>query len=804
MAVAGMSNYVVLSDKDGAIKTGLTLLEGEDGSLQYGWALSPAIAPTVSQADVGYGEYNPEQELVWSQYDWSGGGLLYYYSVDAPNRYGLTDKVWPITPSEVSLGPDAVPVSFGLRNGGAELGTNGQWTASGVTLTAVTTEPFSGVYHFQLASTSTNDYIGQNLENYARWVNTRVYVTAKVRLASGSGGTMRMQIVESGGSSTPTTSGDTVTLSTTYQLLSAYVTTQSDSTAINVRVTCVSDGGADKTIYVDEIQAHATGGSDTSEPMNSKGVRMVVMGADLFAATQNGLYKFNDTYDHFELQKNFTQDITGLQVYEGRIYVGLGESTAYQYSDAGDATSWTAASGGGNKANYFSRVQNANANWALVKTLNDDDVHLSTSPTGSASWGSAIEAGNDDHTINNVFNVDGTLAIGKQDGLYRYLSLEGNQFANVYPGAESAVDSDNFSRGITYNGRFYTTFSEVGLLRYDGTYWEDLSYLIESPGFSDFGNRVRAFGTDGKVLYIVVEDLNSAGLTKNCWLFALQTFMDGTTAVHPLSSLQLSDAIDMTVFKPSGANNRYLFVNGQSTATEAVAYRFTLPDKSSTPRLGTNKNMALSGTFVTSYWDGARPQVTKAFNRLTLVTESLSSTETITVAYQVDNDTSWTNVNSENASVNASPSGTLKFNDGVVGRRIRLRFTLTTSAATATPVLKGFALHTSWRPDRLKTWRMLAGLDSAARNLHGQRAMLPMAKMLSNLEALRAETSPIKFEDIDGVSHNAHIVDMAETQVRVRTGTAGTLQYSRALNLVMTEVPGGGWGFIRWDAFNWG
>jgi len=161
-------------------------------------------------------------------------------------------------------------------------------------------------------------------------------------------------------------------------------------------------------------------------------------------------------------------------------------------------------------------------------------------------------------------------------------------------------------------------------------------------------------------------------------------------------------------------------------------------------------------------------------------------------------------VNSENASVNASPSGTLKFNDGVVGRRIRLRFTLTTSAATATPVLKGFALHTSWRPDRLKTWRMLAGLDSAARNLHGQRAMLPMAKMLSNLEALRAETSPIKFEDIDGVSHNAHIVDMAETQVRVRTGTAGTLQYSRALNLVMTEVPGGGWGFIRWDAFNWG
>ena len=794
---------MVLSDKDGDLKTGLQILEGEDGALQYQWTLSPSIAPTVNEADVGYGEYNSDQELTWSQYDWSAGGLSTYFDIAKPNTYGLADKTWPITPSEVSLGPQAIPISFGFRNGGAELASNAQWTGSGVVIAADTTAPYSGDYHFAVTNVSTNDYMYQNLENVARWRGKRIYVTAKVRLASGTGGTIRVQIVESGGSSTPTTNGSTVTLSTTYQLMSAYVTTQSDSTQIQIRFQCVSDGGADKSVYIDEANVYGTGGSDSSEPMNANGVRMQVMGSDIFAATTNALYKFDETYDHFELQVNFAADITGLAVYENRIYVALGGSTAYQYSDAGDATSWTAASGGGNKAVYFGRVQNVNGEWALAKTLNEDDVHLSTSPTGTASWGSAIEVGNNDHTINNVFSLDGTLAVGKQDGFYRYLNLEGNQFVNVYPGAESAVDSDNFSRGIMYNGRFYTTFSETGLLAYDGTYWEDMSYLLQNPGYTDFGSRVRAFGTDGRFLYTVVEDLNSASLTKNCWLFALQTFADGSSVSHPLASFQMSDAVDMFVFKPTGANNRSLFLNGQSTSTEAVAYRFVVADKSSTPRLATNKKMALSGTFITAYWDGARPQVSKSFNRLTLVTENCTSSQEISVAYQVENDTSWTDINSESSSVNSSPSGNVKFDDGISGRRIRLRFTLTTNDATLAPVLKGFALHTSWRPDRLKTWRIVAGADDSARNIHGQRLMLPMTRVLSNLDALRDEVSPIKFEDIDGVTHNAHIVEMAETQVRVRAGTAGTLQYSRALVLTMTEVPGGGWGYLRWDAFNW-
>jgi len=267
--------------------------------------------------------------------------------------------------------------------------------------------------------------------------------------------------------------------------------------------------------------------------------------------------------------------------------------------------------------------------------------------------------------------------------------------------------------------------------------------------------------------------------------------------------MKLSDAIDMFVFKPSGASNRHLFINGSITSKEPAAYRLQLPDRTDTPRLGTNRNLALSGTFITSYWDGNRPQVPKAFNKLTLVSEELSSSQLVTVAYQVDNDTAWTDINSANATFNSSPSGTIGLNEGVVGKRIRLRFTLTTTSSTASPVIKGFALHMSWRPPRVKRWQIVGAVEDDVRLLQGVRHALPGKRMLTNLRSLAEDVSPIAIEDIDGEEHRAHIVSLAETQFKVRTGSAGTARYSRAVTMTLIETVGGGWGFLRWNQFNW-
>ena len=811
MAKSSKNAFIVLKDKDGNRATGIRLLESEDGQLAYGWDYAPAIAPTVVPADVAYGAYTSDQEITWSQNNWIDGGLSFYYQPEFPNTYALADKVWTSTRNEVSLSGEPIPLSFGLKNGSAELGenANGEWTvsSSAVTLSIETTDPYSGKHHFQMAGASANDYIYQAVENPTRWRGKIFYAVAKVK-ATEAGGTMRLDVIEADSSNNvTTTNGSTVTLTTSYQTMYVVVNAlQSDSATITLRVTCAS--GSEKTIYVDEIQAFIGNTAPALEDMNGNGVRMFALGSDLYATTQRGFYKFVEGTLHWELQYGATTNITGAEMYNNRVYIALGGSTAYVYSDEGDTTAWTAATGSGNKAIYFGKTLNRDGDVVLTKTLDENKLHLSSSPTGSAVWGSAVDIGTDDRTITNTHNVNGNFAAGKEDGLYVYSYQQGiiyaDRMSNIYVAGESSTDTNNFTRGLSYLGWFYTLFSEVGLIRYkQGQEWQEISEIIQSPGLTDVGNKVRAFGTDGRALYVLVEDLTASSITKKSYIYSLKERYDGSWSVHTVASLTISDAIDMSVFKPSGSNNRHIFINGTNASTEPTSYRIQLPDRTDTPRLGTNRNLAASGTLITSYWDGNRPQVPKSFNKITLVSEDLSSTQTVTVAYQIDNNTTWTDINSANATFNSSPSGTIGFNEGVFGKRIRLRFTLATTSSTASPVIKGFALHMSWRPPRVKRWRIVGAVEDDVRLLQGVRHPLPSKRMLTNLRSLAEDASPIAIDDIDGDSHRAHIVELAETQFRVRTGSAGTARYSRAVSLTLVETPGGGWGFQRWGQFYW-
>ena len=808
MAKGGNSHSIVLMDRSSTNKTGLKLLRNAEGALQYQVDLAPALAPDVPPEDLAYAQYQPEMELIWQQRSWHEGGLKFYYEHNQPGRYGIADKVWAATPNELSMGMMAKAVPFGVRNGAAELGATTGWDSSGVTLSVATTAPYCGVYHFNATSMSTNDYVQATVQQteqpIARWVNQSITAFARVR-GSEAGGTVRLDIIESGGSSTPTTSGSTADLTASYQVISSgAVTIQGDTTGIVIKILMTTNGGSDRTLYFDLVQV-----LPGSTIPNASNAQMKQMDTDLVAVTDKAVWLFNETYDYFALAKVHAQPIKGVEVYDDQLYIGQGESTAYEYSNADDATTWTASnlSSTQKNANLFAKSPNALGNWALAKTLNDDDVHLSTDPTNSGSWGNAVEVGKDDHDILQAFQVDGTLAIGKEDGFYMYLTLDGNRFVNIYPGADQAISSDNFSRGIMFNGDLYTIMNEVGFLRYRGESWEDLAHLIQSPGFNDFGNRIRAFGTDGRWLYVLVEDLNSDSITKSSWLYAMLE-REGVWEVHQLCSLILSDAIDIFTHKPSGASNRFLYINGDINDA-AAAYRIPLPHRTDTPRHATNADMALSGEFVTSYWDANRPQVRKVFNRLTLISENLSTTRTITVAYQVDDDTTWTNMNSSSSAFTISSRQSIAFNENVVGTRIRFRFTFDSTSSTAGPVLKAFIMEANWRPRRLRRWQLVAAVEEDIRSLAGIPHALPASRLSTRLEILRSETAPLQLEDIDGVTHRCHIVDKVEREFMVRAGANGTgPRYSRAISLTLSEaftVSGQPWDSgIRWTEFHWG
>jgi hypothetical protein len=800
------SQFIVLQDKDGNLNTPVSLLRDEQGQLLYEWTQAPALAPEVSAQDLGYAEFNPEQELVWGQKDWSYGGLQFYYEPSRPQYYGVANKVWAVTPNELALGYSPHEITFGVRNGGVELGNTNGWTGSGTTLTAVTTAPYAGIYHIQAASMSTNDYasvtIQQTEQPVARWQSQPIVVHCKAR-GSESGGTLRLQIVESGGSSTPTTSGTGVSLSASYQDLTVGVTLQSDSTGVEVRVQMSADGGSDRTVYIDSLQCHAG-----AIAPNAAHVRMLVQDTDLILCTNRAVWKMDETNDYWALQHVHGAAITGAEIYDDILYVGQGESTAYEYSAADDPTSWTTSTlaSTGKNANRFAKAVNTAGNWALAKSLNDDEIFLATDPTNSGTWGTAIEVGKDDHDIIQLYQQHGTLGVGKEDGFYEYKTLEGNRFLNVYPGAEQSISTDNFSRGLMHNGLFYTILGEVGLMRYDGSVWQPIDNRIRSPGFTDIGNRVRAFGTDGNYLFMIVEDLAASSISKESWLLSMKDYAGGEYAVHTLGKFFLSDAVDIMVYRSASATNHYLYINGD-VADEAFVYRISLPNKTETPRNAPNADMPLAGEFITSYWDGNRAQVYKAFNRLTLISESLSSDLSVTVAYQVDDDTTWTNINSTNSIFITSPLQSIAFNEGVIGRRIRLRLTFASNAVTSTGVVKGFILETNWRPRRLIRWNMVVNIDKEVTGLTGVKLPLPPTRVLSQLRQLEQETSPIAIFDLDGGKHRGHIVGMRERQYSVRLdGLSPT--YARGLELSLLQayaLSGEPWDSgIRWDEFHWG
>ena len=810
MPVAAKTSYLVISDNDGNYKTAIVPARGEGGELLYGWELAPPIAPSVTADQLGFGQYTPDLELVWSQSDWSRGALQFYYKPSEASKYGIADKVWAMTPSEVSLGLQPIPINFMVPNGGLELGALTNWTSSqtdgsdNCVRALATDAPFAGRYHLSVTAMNTNEYVEVPLvaAEVVLARSKRVDVTVKVRGASAAGGQVKAQIIENDGSGNlTTTTGSAVTLTTSYQSVTTGVTMQSDSATAVLRVLMSEDQSSDRSVYIDEMNCQVT--ASAADGKNAKNLRMAVMGSTLLCATDRALYSFNDTSDYWALSKVFAADITGIEVFDDRVYIGQGSGTAYTFSNENNLGTWTDAGGSGNKANYFIKTLNAAGNYAMGKTLNEDDFHLTTDPTGSPSYGTAIEVGTNDKTINNVYQLDGTIGIGKSDGFYRYMSLEGNRFVNVYPGAESAADADNFSRGIMYNGWFYTTMSEVGLLRYNGQFWQDLSHLLRSPGFTEFGNRVRAFGTDGKSLYALVESLDTSSISKKMWLYAMREYAGGEWDVHQVCSMPLTDANDIHVFKTSGASNSHIYVSGELTTGEAYSYRMTLPNQADAPRLAANKDMALSGDLITAYWDGDRPGVDKAFNKLTILSESLSANQTITVYYQVDNDTSWTEIHASDAAFTRSPLETVGFTAGVTGKRIRLKFSFSSNSATGSPILKGFALHTSWRPKRLRRWRIVASLEDDIRMLQGVRHSLPVNRMLSNIGVLRQLTEPVILDDVDGNSHKAHIVEVAERQYRTRSGSGGTARMSRVIEMVLTEVLGAGWNYVNWDEFNW-
>ena len=772
------SDHVVLSDTQLAtplpsgtpVIVGLRLLRDKDGVLQYRWQLGP--------------------ELVWEQKSWWNGGLVHSYNPQVPETYAMADGVWCATEKEVSLGPRFQPAAFGVRDGCAELNSlGGYWTQTGLTASVVTTAPFDGLYHFNLASVDATDIFSQAIPNPGRYSSRAIKFTFWARVASGSA-TVRANTVEAPAA---TTNGTGVALTTTYQRVTVSATMGNNLTSLTVQFECTV--GTAVTVYVDQMTIE-----DTADATLSIQSPFFEMAGSLGCVTLNAVWLWDDTDDYWVIQTFQGSNITGHRVWDNRLFLAHGASTAYEYSgaaaitdtsaDSGINANWTASTAADANAQFFALGRTGfSAAMALYKTLDPDNLKTSPNPVNAGTaWSAQIEVGFNDRSITGAYEAFGTVYAGKEDGIYAaattdfITNYEGT--VNVAPDLLYQAGDVPFARGLFYKGWFYTIINEQGLWRYNGAgVWQDLSDLVATPGFTEFGGKIDAFGTDGKWLYVIVQDRAAAATSKESWVLALREHSEGWE-IHPLRKLRMNRCYGMGYLANSSGN--FLFIQGD-ISSQPVSYRIWLGSKAATPRLATNNGLELQGDFITSYLEVPEPV---AGGQLVVFADGLTANLTITAAYMQDDETSWTSFSTafDDTAGRTSPGGVIAIPTAVKPKeRVRFRLRFVSNSLTSTPVLKGFRVHLK----RLREWTLVAGIEDGIYNLAGGKAVLPAAKAISALDTLRASVAvglPLYFYDLDGTEQRGRITEMGESLFQVREVQAGVPRYARGVQIVVREV----------------
>jgi hypothetical protein len=718
----------------------------------------PPIPVRQSQGAFTWSHRDPLHDFIFAQEDWSGGALQSFYRVDVPgdNRYAEADGVDARWQNTLGLGMKKEQLrDFVIKNGSAELNSTSHFTAANGTYTSATAAAFTGTYGHKIVGTGSlavgGNYLAQTFD-VAMAIGTAFTVVAWVRKVSGdSVASLDLAVTYNG------TDNVIVTGSTAVQGSHAIMTGRGTVVTTTGTVLLFQVGSAQETSentwYIDDIMIF---------PTVFDCVGLARLNGDIYGAFGSVVCKWDETSNYWKsvFWEAAGTASTGIIESQNQLQVAYGYSVAAQKSTNG--VSW-AAFGTTKTIKHFAKSRQTL--WA-TDTVNT----LISSSNAGGSWSSAYTVGSADRSINKLFSYGDTIIVGKEDGLFAYLRVyndgaSADLFTNVSSEYDLFQDSANFAVGIEFKGWLYMGTSQQALVRFNGSAFEDLTALVNSPRFPAQSGKILAIGSDPNQLYLHKDTPTAdTSTTKTTQLASLREIGNGQWQSHVLDSLDIG-TIDQLV--GSGA---YLWALGgiyESTVAAQIPamYRFYLPVKALAPYSDVTPNIETTGTFQTTIWHGGMPDTQKAFISLTAWCDGgLDDQHTIQAAFRLDSETAYTNLPSAFDSDGVSTI----FFDGIttpatnaVGTFIQFRFTFTTDD-TVSPRLYAFALHSTLRPNKVRSWQFQAEVGGGAPTRTG--AFNPVAKktMMDSLAALEDQEYPIIMQaDLDGdgttETHNVHL-----------------------------------------------
>lgn len=173
-----------------------------------------------------------------------------------------------------------------------------------------------------------------------------------------------------------------------------------------------------------------------------------------------------------------------------------------------------------------------------------------------------------------------------------------------------------------------------------------------------------------------------------------------------------------------------------------------------------NSRYVTSGTLTTPDIDLSFPDEPKIFFSVVVVADNLTAgAQTIEVEASIDGG-AFTSL----GTVSVSPSEELDFPTQSSGKRVRLRFTLSTTDATETPQLLGGSIRMSLNAKLYRIWKFTASVPNGWNAEGGEDARNPQTDLASLWSARRAGF-PVEFTDRWMDTYQVRILKVKETEL---------------------------------------
>jgi len=325
------------------------------------------------------------------------------------------------------------------------------------------------------------------------------------------------------------------------------------------------------------------------------------------------------------------------------------------------------------------------------------EIRSATNPLNGGAWSAVTVLGSTNTDITDILDHPDTVYVGTTNACWL---VEAASETDILPELEHEEDS-NTGRMTLWKGNLYIASGLGSLYEYDPTASTITNLTVGQSvtGQSDFIGMVMAMDGDQEYLYIATDNATKAELLAGRW----ETIDDDTDwwwhQIQEITLTATSNTVNSALIASLPTTKKMWL--GCAHATDGLYYVHHPTQYGDV----TGDSLYLfdtAGDLVTAWLQGDYPHILKTFYSISVRTENCNANRTITVHYRLEGETDFT----ELGAVDASPGETLYFNDGVLSKRIQLKFSFASNVDTSAPELIGFTLRCEARPFDLESGRI--------------------------------------------------------------------------------------------------